>query len=209
MSLGTFKTLVSDEVNKGSLHDAAIASRIKMAAKWFERNLPMKYMHRWVSFTIDPLAAEPRLIIPPPRVRNYEFVRIVKSDGTFGYLNKIEAMDVGRVEEGTPKQFWLDGRENLVLDTTPVESLSAEMGYFQYSDWNGLGDTQDHWLLSDAEDAMLAQTMLLMAAFLREGLEFVQRYKLMRDEAIVTITSAEEDFAHGAAESIRMLYHDN
>ena len=209
MSLGTFKTLVSDEVNKGALHDAVIAARIRMAARWFERNSALKYMHRWVSFTIDHTAAEPRLIIPPPRVRSYEFVRILQDDGEFRYLNKVESMDVGRVIPGDPQQFWLDGRENLVLDATPSETLSAEMGYFQYSDWNGLGDTQDHWLLSDAEDAMLGQTMLLMAAYLREGLEFVQQYSKMRDEALVTIMAAEEDFAHGAAETTRMLYQDN
>ncbi len=209
MSLGTFKTLVSGEVNKGVLHDTAIAARIRMAARWFERNYSMRYMHRWVEFTIDSTVVEPRLIVPPPRVKSYEFFRIVAADGTLHYLNKIAAADVLNLPTQEPSRFWLDGDQNLVLDSDPKENYAAEIGYFQYTDWDSLDDNQNPWLVENAEDAMLAQTMIYMAAFLREDNEFLARYQLMRNESLNTIITADEEFLHGASEEIVMEYHGN
>lgn len=209
MSLGDFKILVADEVNKGSLHDAAIAARIRMAARWFERNYSLRYMHRWVEFSIDHTVAEPRLIVPPPRVRSYEFFRIIRTDGTFGYLEKIAAADVLDLPTEEPTRFWADGDVNLVLDSTPKETYAAEIGYWEYTEWDSLDDASTHWLLDNAEDAMLFQTMAYMMTFLRETTASLERYVGLRNQALSTIITADEQFEHGAAESTGMEYRGN
>ncbi len=207
--LGTFKAVVEDEVNRGTIHAAAIAQRIAMAGRWLERNYSLRYMHRWVSFILEAAGIEPRLINPPKRVRNYEFFRLTLDNGTLHYLDKVDAADVLEIASDIPNRFWLDGDKNIVLDKPPNQDYPAEIGYQQFTDWNSMLDTDVHWLFEQADDALLGQTMMLMAPYLRETERFIVLYKVMRDEALHTLITADEALQHGAAESVNLEYHGN
>ena len=192
MDLDAFKALVLQDINKPSTSATRIASAVAQAGQFIERNYSLQYMNRFVSFSFDTASSEPRSITLPSRPKSIEFVRIVKDDGTFHYVKRVDPRDVSGVKTDIPDGYWMDGFDYLWFDNTPGEDYPAEMGYAQKTDWSGMVGSATHWLFDNAEDVLLSRSILMLSPFLRQP-KLMQLYKPMWDEGIRTLLLEDEE----------------
>ena len=210
MDLGDFHTMVSNALRRGTTLDQYIPQQVVLAVQWMERNYTFKYME---NFRMLEVVQNQRTIQMPPNVlvKAAKFIRLYTTDGNFQYLNKVEPEDlVGIVSnqtttDPTPKSYYIVGLSKIVLDTVPAADWVGEGILFEYSDWP-TELTATHPLLDIAADMLLAQTQLLMSINIMKDLRLVGAYKEARDEAVNTMTRAEDETKYGG-ESISMVFN--
>lgn len=202
MNLADFHSLVRLSLKRGTTLDAVIPSYTKMAAAWLERNYTFKYME---VFRLLQLIAGDRTIEVPSNklIKDFDFIRVINETGEYSRLAKIDPKELARTETGTPTAFFVVGRGTIVFDNTPDANFSGEALFHEYSDWP-TADNAEHPLFDMAPDVLLHQTLLFMAAYLRDA-EMAAAYKVLRDEAVNTLTRAEDETKYGG-ETLSMAY---
>lgn len=183
MIISELYSAISESINRGTSYDSALPLWTRRAVRWLERNNSFKYMERYVSFTLDPASASPRVIAMPALLKSFNFMRLVDDDGTYHPIVQVDPQDVTAISTNEdPKGFWLDGVEYLWLDAIPAEERSGEMSYVQYTTWPS--DTaEEPTILKLADDLVHAQTIMTMAPLLRDA-DLLQVMKAVRDEAL-------------------------
>lgn len=228
MNLDQFNTMVSTSLRRGTTLDADIPQQTAMAVQFIERNYSFKYMEVFRLITIQQ-GNRIQMMPPGSLVKAWMFFRIVNTDGSYSYINKVEGKDLTVVSSqanvliaGTvpapntsiikPGNFYQVGLSTIVLDAEPSQDFVAEALFLNYSSWPvdsttipGGGSNFEHPLLDVMSDVLLAQTQLYCASNLMKDTRMVQIYKELRDEAINTMTRAEDEL-RWAADNIRMLY---
>lgn len=228
MNLDAFNTMVSTSLRRGNTLDATIPQQVALAVLWLERNFTFKYME---VFRLIEIQASQRVIQMPvgALIKSWIFFRIINTDGSYSYLNKVEGKDLTQVNSTAntliaqtvpaptstvikPLNFFQVGLANIVLDAVPSQVFDAEAMFYNYSSWPtdastipGGGSTFTHPLLDIAADLLLAQSQMLIAANIMKDLRMFAAYKEMRDEAVNTLTRADDETKYGG-ESMKMLY---
>jgi hypothetical protein len=229
MNVDQFNSMVSASLKRGTTLDSQIPQQTAMAVQWIERNYTFKYME---AFRLIVIQQNERVLLMPVGsvVKSWIFFRIVNTDGSYSYINKVEGKDLtlvnssantiiggavpptGTVFQIVPKNFFQVNLSTIVLDAVPSQNLNAEAMFYNYSSWPvdvttipGGGSTFTHTLLLIASDMLLAQTQMNCAVNLLKDLRMMQAYKEVRDEAVNTLLRAEDE-TKWAGENIRMLY---
>lgn len=167
MNLGEMHSLVSEAIGRSTAYDTQIPGYVRRAARFLERNYTFQYMNIYSTFPLDADAAEPRLITLPSALKKDRLIRIVKSDGEYQDLRKGDPSDVKALLTEIPSIYWLSGDDKIWLGQTPAEDYSCEIYWTKYTTWpTDLGQTT--WLLTNAEDVLLAQTMVMMSPHLKD-----------------------------------------
>lgn len=202
MNLGDFKTEVGTYIGRGDSLDSSIPSAVRRAARWVERNYTLQYMKKFGKFDIDKDADNPRQInFPNSRVKSFRFVRLVGATtlatGTsYDYLRQVSPEDLPSLKAELPKSYWLDGVDFLYLGETPDKDYNGvEIGWVEYTAWP-TDDVAEPWLLTHAEDLMLAQTFIEMGQLLRDEKRLQLAYK-QREEAVKTLLLADQELERG------------
>lgn len=199
MTLAEFHTQVQNELKRGTSQNALIPAWTKRAARWIERNYTLQYMRRFVSFSTDPDAAEPRALpLPETRMKQIDFMRIVSDAGEalddYAYLSKCDPQDVLGALEKQPTRYWLDAYDYIWLDYTPDVIYGMEMSYSRYTTWP-TDTSETPWLVDNAEDALLARTMLYAAPAVRMSAAMKADYREMLQDGLQTLIGADRDLA--------------
>jgi hypothetical protein len=192
MDKQTFEALVTQHSGKPSLDATLRTSAVRQAVQFIERNWTLQYMKRFVTFSFDTASTEPRALTPPSRPKSIKFVRIIKADGTFHYIKRVNPRDVIGVEVKIPDGFWLDAFDFIWFDNTPDQDYSAEMLYIQKTDWDGVQDNGTHWLIDNAEDTLLARAILQLAPSIREP-KLIAWYDKLWQEGIRTLLLEDDE----------------
>jgi len=202
VDLAEFHKLVSDSLRRGTTQDSYIPGQVKLAALWLERNYTFRYMEQ---FRLVQLVTGDRTITLPTNkvVKSIKFLRLINSDNTYQVLKQVDPRDLHALAEGGPTSFWKVGSHTLVLNATPTEDLAGEAVLVEYTDWP-VEPQSKHELMDMAADVLLEQSMLFMAAFLRDP-AMAAVHKTLRDEALNTLTRAEDEGVYGG-ESVSMAY---
>lgn len=229
MNLDQFNSMVSASLRRGTTLDSAIPQQTALAVQWLERNFTFKYME---CFRLVTIVQNQRVIqMPKGLIKSWIFFRIINSDGSYSYLNKVEGKDLTLVNSTantlipntipspsgttviTPGNFFQVGLSNIVLDAVPSQNFNAESMFYNYSSWPtdtstipGGGSQFTHPIIDVAADLLLAQTQMLMSANITKDLRMMAAYKEMRDEAVNTLTRADDETKYGG-ESMKMLYN--
>lgn len=210
MTLGDFHQLMADSLRRGTTLSTQIVGHTKLAAQWLERNYTFKYME---NFRLFQLVSGSRTLELPSNatIKSHKFVRLIGTDGVYTKLNRVEPEDLGGIRTATngfanntmPSQYWTVGNSLLVFDSILTEDYNGEAMFHQYSAWP-VDATETHPLLDFAADVLLQQTLLFMAAFLKDA-EMAAAYKTLRDEAVNTLVRAEDENKF-SGESVSMVY---
>jgi len=215
-TLSEFTAMVSGEANQGTRLDSYIPNAIRRAAKLIERNYSFLYMERFLELDLDVSVANPRFVpFPGTATKKINFVRYEQSFPStttrkYKFLSPVDPINIGTIEEGeSPSAYWITGDESgtrfLVLDQVGTENLTLEVHSVEYSTWP-TADTATHWLLDNAEDAMLGKSMQLLAPYANEP-DWMQFYNPMWEEGIRTLTMADEEARYaGTADGFKMVY---
>lgn len=167
MILSEFHTLVSEAIGRSTAYDNQIPGYVRRAARMLERNYNLQYMNVYSTFEIDAEAEEPRLIQMPASMKRDRLIRIVQSDGTYNDLRKIDPHDIKVLRTELPSAYWLSGDDKIWLAQAPAEDYSAEIYWTRYTTWP-TDPGGEAWLLDNADDVLLAETMVLMAPHLKD-----------------------------------------
>lgn len=200
MNLGDFHSVISNEANKGSSFSDVIPAKVRQAARWVERNATLKYMERFVEASLSDRCWN----FPTTRIKSIIFVRHLLENGKYKQIIQVDPQQVVSIDEGIPDGFWIDGDDHFWFDAFPSEgNLELELLLVEYSDWP-TDLTKTHWLIDNAEDLLIAQTMILLAPTAREP-EWIGMYTKSRDEALRTLLLADEELRQ-SARSERMVF---
>lgn len=204
MNLGEFHALVSRETTMAPHFDLEIPSYVKRAARFIERNQDMEYMRKYVEFTLNAAASQPRSIpFFNNRVKDFIFFRYpitqgwppgyenpVSTEGSWFYLTQVDPRDVAGNADGPPSAYWLDGRDCIWFDNKPGTDIDMQASWYEYTDWP-TDPASEPWLVTDMEDLLLGQTMMFLSPRAREP-EWIGLYRPQRDEGLRTLHLAEE-----------------
>lgn len=211
MTLADFHDDVAEELKRGAAHTAMIPAWTRRAAFWIERAITLQHMQRFVTFTNNPDLTQPRALpLPEPRLKEFLFIRITHDAGQaleeYGYLTKCDPRDILRAEEDRPTKYWLDAYDFIWLDKTPPNAYTFEMSYTRFTTWP-TDTTETPWLVTYAEDALLARTMLNAAPAVRMSEEMRGRYREMLQESMQLLSNGQYSLENSDA-SDAMNYGD-
>jgi len=196
MELSDFTANVSLVIRRGTAFDAQILNATRRALRWLERNYNFKHMERYVEFTLNPDAVEPRAIaFPSTGIKRIEFMKAINADGTLDEIMQIDPQDYVAAETGVPTGYWLDGRSFLWFNKTVTESLTCVMTYYRYTEWSA-ADNFEPWLLQEADDLVLWQTILELSPSLRDR-DMEARALERRNSALKSVLDADEELRSG------------
>ena len=183
------------EANKGSSLDAVLPTMVHRAIMEIERNYSLRYMKRYVRFTIFAGSEEPGPYTQVQNCKSVIFVRVrnprTTSGGyTYSDLDKVDPQDVYAVTTGPLSGYWLDGNQWMWFDAIPGEDVTAEVYYNMYS--GRMEQTTAYWLFDYALDAVIAQSMMQLAPYIRSQ-QIGQMYNGMYQQAIRSLLLADEE----------------
>lgn len=190
MILSELHTEISRAIARGTAYDGRIPAYARMAARYIERNYTFQYMNILATFEIDKDAVEPRLITLPTRMKKDTLVRLVLDDGSYQNLQKIDPQQQHLLETvDPPTGYFLSGDDRIWLAQIPQEDYDAEIFYTRYTTWPTALDGTN-WLLTNAEDVLIAQSMVFLAPLLRDP-DALGLWKGMLDMAMKSLLDAD------------------
>ena len=200
MALGDFYTSVADAIGRGSSLDVKIPRWARRSARFIERNYGFQYMKRWMQLVVDPDADYPHIISlgsnDPKMIRSLRYMVPDSTDGILYELQRIEPEDRTQRSTNEPiSGYWLDGVGSIVLDQIPSQAYTLEMHADIFTVW-GSNNSWDHWLLRNAEDLLIARTLMTAAKELRDP-KMHQTWKAEFLDEQTTFNVSEEALQHG------------
>ena len=198
MKLSEFNSLVSTYLKRGTSLDDIIPKASPMALSFLERNYSFKYME--VFKTVQLVSGNRTIVLPLNMVtKSISMMRFINGDGSYSEINRIMPRDLKGTGDGRPDGYWLSGTNVIVFNTTPTENINGEAILNVFTSWP-TGPDQTHPLLIMAADVMIYQTLINMAAYMRDE-ALVGAYKLMRDEGLNTLTRSDDELRYDSEHS--------
>lgn len=204
MDLAEFHTMVDSLAGEAGSVDAHIPAVVRHARLWLERNYNFEYMRR-ITLVNFPINADP----PPNNIG--KFIKgfgdgEVRKTGSIEGIQKIKftktqfvMLDDEEFNEKYPVWYFKDATgatfiKPLVAITEP---LTLVFDLFQMTDdWPSTTFTgYEHPLIDMAEDVLLAQSMLNLAAVTRDP-ELQQFYEAKFQTGLKTLIDAEFIFTY-------------
>ena len=198
MKLSEFNSLVSTYLKRGTSLDAIIPKAAPMALSFLERNYTFKYME--VFKTVQLMAGDRTITLPLNMVtKSISMMRFINNDGSYKEINRVMPRDLKGTGVGCPTGYWLSGTTTIVFDMTSPSNVNGEAILNVFTTWP-TGPDETHPLLIMASDVMIYQTLINMAAYMRDS-ELVGAYKLMRDEGLNTLTRSDDELRYDSEHS--------
>lgn len=203
MRLGEFHQMVSAELKRGSSLDAVIPSKVRQAVRFLERNAPMKHMETWFDLVLD---RDDQLAQFPWQFRHFRWMRYkqITSDG-FLYLKSVNGEDLFPWDDySVPMSYLQIGYEAIRFNRPAPDRLALEGVVYKFTDWQTTQPQFSHFLLTNAEDLLLHQTLITMAVYLKDA-RMLQFYKPLRDESLKALFAMDQE-AEENGKNEQMVY---
>lgn len=204
MKLDDFHKMVSFEVKRGSSLDVWIPAYVKQAVNFLERNAPLKYMEEWVTLQLEP---NDQIVDMVWAFRNWKFLRY-SADGEWTYLQKRDPREEITPDGPTAISKYSQIGMRYIRFNAPwrgTGNLHLEGIVFKFSDWQQTRPDFRHFLLEQASDLLLYQTMIRIAASIKNP-NMTSQYQPLRDEALKTFMSMDTDAEFEGSDSDTMVY---
>lgn len=226
MNLEDFHKLVSFELRKGSSLDANIPFWTKQAVNFLERNTAMKYMEEPIELTLQ---LGDQTVDFLWAFRSFRYIRYA-CGGAWKYVNKIDSRDELAVpgysgstvvypqndpmltpamaNPGAPITGFSQIGQRYIRFNCPWNGVAPVVMsglVYRYSDWQTTKKDYKNYLLEQGSDLLLYQTMLRIAAAVRDQ-KLAEVYRPLRDEALKSFAAADEDAEYGDARQDAMEY---
>lgn len=218
MKLEDLHRLVSFELRRGNTLDAYIPLWVKQAVQNLERNTAMKYMEEWVQIKLQP---GDQTIDFVWAFRNWRFLRYA-AGAQWQYVGLQDPREE-RVIGGGPGSVVVYPTPDMLTPALPSAACPIKkfsqigMRYvrfdvpwpgpsdvrmegivYKYSDWQTTKADFRHYLLDQGSDLVLYQSMLRIAAAIKDT-RLRDYYLPLREEALKTMLNADQDAEYGEA----------
>lgn len=204
MQLAEFHKMVSFELKRGTALDGWIPAYVKQSVNFLERNAPLKYMEEWVTIQLEPLD---QIVDMVWAFRNWKFLRYDAS-GEFVYLQKRDPREeISPAGPTAPTKYSQIGVRYIRFNAPwrGNSLLTLEGIVYKFSDWQTTRPDFRHFLLEQASDLLLYQTMLRISASIKNA-NMDAQYRPLRDEALKTFMSMDTDSEFEGGYDDTMVY---
>ena len=204
MRLEDFHNMVSFELKRGSSLDSQIPMYVKQAVNFLERNAPLKYMEEWVTLKLEP---NDQVVDFVWSFRSWKFLRY-EQDTEWFYLQKRDPREeITPSGPTTPTKYSQIGVRYLRMNAPwrGPGDLVLEGIVYKFTDWQTTQPDFRHFLLEQASDLLMFQTMLRIGASIRDG-RLDPAYRPLRDEALKTFMSMDSDAEYEGSDDDTMVY---
>tara|TARA_R110002153_G_scaffold274298_2_gene448187 strand:+ start:8208 stop:8831 length:624 start_codon:yes stop_codon:yes gene_type:complete len=198
-TITALKTLINNQLNRGTIYDAVLDDYIRAAGKFFEQNYTFRYMKSFTS--VNGTSGVRTLAMPSALVKSFNSLRIANTDGNYLELFQVEPGEIISNGAGDPGYFWLDGRDTLYFDNTPDRVIAFEFDLVEFTDWSATVDATTNWLLDVGQTAMQYQTLIYLAVADRDA-ALMQMAQAMFGPALNTLLAADEALEQSVREGI-------
>lgn len=198
MSLGDIHSAIKNDLARGDTLDSIIPDYVKRAAKIIELNHTFQYMLKFGQFTVSESADQPRVIaMPNDRVKFINMIRYPSpnsSEHKWVYITGGPTKNEIGIEINPATGYRLNGVSDIVLDNTPDQDYEYEIEWAEFTSWP-IEDSASNWLILHGESALINETLVLMAARLRDN-RLAQMYVGLRQEAFKVLMGADDDMRY-------------
>lgn len=199
-TLGEFHGIIRSLANRGATLDSAIPVYTRMAAALLEKNYSYLYMQvrEKIELAPDPLAHRLNL---PVRYKETELLRLVNvpKTGKYKYLIKIHPQDQIDDHAGTPSAYYFEAMTYIWLDCIIEAPFTLDHWFYRFTQWPTLDDATP-WLVTDAEEVLLAATMVELAPYARAP-EWIETYAAILQSHNRALITAQENLKRSQTES--------
>ena len=204
MKLEDFHNLVSFELKRGTSLDSQIPLYVKQSVNFLERNTPLKYMEEWVTLTLEP---GDQIVDFVWAFRSWKFLRYAQ-DAEWFYLSKRDPREeLTPGGPSVPTKYSQVGVRYIRFNAPNQSSqnLALEGIVYKFSDWQTTRPDFRHFLLEQASDLLLYQTMMRIGVSIKDP-RMAEMYKPMRDEALQTFLNMDTDSEYEGSGDDTMEY---
>jgi hypothetical protein len=199
MTLADFHATVDALLGEKGALDAEIPIAVRLAARKLERGFNFRYMREEVTKDY-PASNPPTTVDLGARVKSV-ISGEVREDGGWEGIQEIVLLESPHVlldSQALEDKFpiWVKNEKLLLPLLATTVAYDLHFLIYRRSDWplSSYG-AFSHYLVDDAEDLLLAETMLNLAPVGRDA-DLVQYYQNLRNESVRTLTTSGFIVAH-------------
>lgn len=218
--------LIREEVNLGNELDALIPIRIRQNIRAFEKRMTPAFQYMRNSITnltfTEGDTSEPLANFAPggdiSLLKDVGMIRLDINEGQnipmgdgrprFHYIRKIDPLDVYKLDQQPiwPNGFWYESINNvptnLVFDRPIPQTITPYVVANWYTDpavITGNGGNNNHWLLDNAEMALLYATVISFGTRIRDP-DLMKTYAALFEVEWDNLMNAVEEFDYDKSE---------
>src|SRR5690606_6517595 len=127
-----------------------------------------QYMQKTDKFTLQAAATIPNVAqFSDGRIKEVIRLTYVDSDsGKITPVSRVSEDEVVEIGTGLPSGYYLEGTNTFIFDSSPEVDMEFKLRYYKWTDIAD-NDAFESWILSNAPFLVIAETLLLMAALIR------------------------------------------
>jgi hypothetical protein len=202
-TLADFYTLVNQSALRGTALDAQIPGATSRAIEFIERNYNLPYMRRTTTKSVTN-----ELVIDGDDGQNLKSIQIVRWQDDDSNWRRIVQIDPDQLLSSDAE--WAAGYEHFINTTTAgvtTHTLRFDAAFTEATDvevmfWKMTRidltnpSAADVWLVNNAQDTLLARTMVNLAPIMREP-QLMQMYQQLYMEGVKTLVGSADALEQG------------
>lgn len=201
MLVSTFFSQVSSVIRRGTTLDADIPAAFAGALQFIEQNYSLAYMRRVSTLAVSPLVRSFTWSgLNAASLKSIHQIRWLDDDSRWNRLIKVEELDFvdtsGPIPSGyiVNKEIAMDGTESQVFEMDSYFSEATELNItaYHFTKWTGDTAAANIWLLNNAQQLMLARTMINIAPIMRDG-DLLSMYQASWQEHVATLIQWQDE----------------
>lgn len=182
------------EANKGSTLDDIIPLKTFAALRTLEQNASYKWNERLMVLEVDQNPENPHVLMAPGDLKSIISIKVA-SDSWGGDSIALEELPPQSFSFGArerPRGYWLQGLKAIWFDAALSPGAQVSLWYNSYTDRQRMNPELSHPMLEHGYNALLAYTMMNLAAYCREP-DWLESYGALAQTAVTTLAIADEE----------------
>lgn len=196
MTVGEFYEELRALVKRGTSINTELPGACRRAVRWIEQNYTLQYMRQ--TFQLELVAGAQAAFLP-----DYPYKAILSMGWREGDLyfplsrRDFDDQPIGQTLQtpAIPRYYSLNGTHTVRFDFPTAAAVTIDGLWARYSSWPS-GENGTHWLLSNAEGLLRAQTMLELMAYNRDDRSY-QMFLSHREEQMKVLQNADYEARFG------------
>lgn len=205
VDLAEFIENVKLEFNEAAALDSYLPKVIRRAAEAIESNWSLAYMEEFSTLPITAGTTPPRfdLGVGLIEILDWQYIGSDTDEEQVVHLIRVDSADIASIDSGKARHFWLDGGRYVNLDAIASVNYDTALLVVRRTPWP-TDTAQAPWLVVNAEDLLLAETMFRLSLPARDP-KLMEMYSALKDQAVKLMLIADTKLRESMRDS-RMVY---
>lgn len=185
---------VALEANKGTTLDEIIPLKTFAALRTLEQNASYRWNERLLVLEVDKNPENPHVLMAPKDLKSIIGIKVANE--SWGedalVLEELPPQSFTFGEAKEPRGYWLQGLRAIWFDAQLSPGTKVSLWYNSFTDRQRMNPELEHPMLEHGYNALLAYTMMNLAAYCREP-TWLESYGSIAQIAVTTLAIADEE----------------